>query len=107
MATKKVTTKDTTAETKAPSTLILKRPRVTEKAALNSKHSAYIFDVAFETTKTEVAKAFQAQYKHKPVKVNILPMQRKSFFRKGQLGFGKRAKKAYVYLAKGTTIDIL
>lgn len=106
MATKKVTTKDTATEGKTLSSLVLKRPRVTEKAALYSKISVYVFDVAFETTKSEVAKAFQAQFKQKPVKVNMLPMQRKSFFRKGQLGFGKRAKKAYVYLAKGTTIDI-
>jgi ribosomal protein L23 len=106
MATKKDTTKKDTTAAVSPSTLVLKRPRVTEKAANYSKISAYVFDVAFEATKSEVAKAFQTQYKHKPVKVNIMPMQRKSFFRKGQLGFGKRAKKAYVYLAKGTTIDI-
>ncbi len=105
MATKKVTIKKDTATTSVG--LILKRPRVTEKAALHSKTSAYVFDVAHEATKSEVAKAFQAQYKQKPVKVNMLVMQRKSFFRKGKLGFGKRAKKAYVYLAKGTTIDIM
>lgn len=100
------TTKDTTkkVETKAS---VLKRPRITEKAANNASHSCYLFDIAPGTTKNEVAKAFQTQYKQKPIKVNVVNVKPKSFFRRGVLGFAKKSKKAYVFLKKGTTIEIM
>lgn len=101
MATKKTTTEPKVV----PS--VLRRPRITEKAANNAQHACYIFDIVPTATKNEVAKAFQAQYKHKPIKVNILKVKPKSFFKRGVLGFGKRSKKAYVFLKKGTTIDIM
>lgn len=101
MATKKPTT-----ETKVvPS--VIKRPRITEKAANNAQHACYLFDIAPNTTKNEVAKAFFATYKQKPIKVNIVNVKPKSFFRRGVLGFAKKSKKAYVFLKKGTTIDIM
>ena len=109
MATKKETTekkaKKSTAATPAP-IIVLRKARVTEKAARASADNIYTFDVQHDATKREIAKAFEAQYKKKPLKVNTTPVPRKSYFRRGTLGFGKFVKKAYIRLPKGTTIDI-
>lgn len=101
MATKKTTTE----EKVIPS--VLKRPLITEKAANNAQYSIYKFEVAFGATKSEIAKAFKAKYNKVPLKVNTINNMRKSFFRRGRLGFGAHTKKAYVFLEKGTTIDII
>lgn len=90
---------------------ILKNPRITEKAANANAYSVYVFDVALGATKSEVAKAFAAAYKHVPVKVNITSIPRKSYFRRtnkgSQLGFGTKGRKAYIYLPKGTSIEVM
>ena len=101
MATKKVTTK----EVKVVPTL-LRRPLITEKAANGAQFSVYLFDVQVGATKSEIAKAFKVQYKETPIKVNTVNVMRKSHFRRGRLGFGVKVKKAYVFLKKGTTINI-
>jgi ribosomal protein L23 len=88
-------------------TSILRNPRITEKAAKAQSHNAYLFDVSPSTTKSEIAKAFVKQYKHKPLKVNTVMQKPKSSFKKGILSFGPRGKKAYVTLPKGKTIDIM
>lgn len=99
--------KETTKEAVKTSTLILKNPRITEKAAKAQGHNGYVFDVAPTTTKSEIIKAFVQQYKHKPVKVNTVTQKPKSYFRKNVLSFGPRGKKAYVYLPKGKTIEVM
>jgi ribosomal protein L23 len=103
MATKKPTIE----EKKAVAPVILKKARITEKAANNAQFSIYTFDVAVNATKSEIAKAFKAQYKKTPIKVNTVTMLRKSFFRRSRLGFSSGGKKAYIFLPKGTTIDIV
>ena len=105
MATKKTTKEEVKGEVKK--NLILKNPRITEKAAKAQAHNAYLFDVATNATKSEVAKAFVAKYKHKPTKVNLVILKPKSHFRKGILSFGPKIKKAYVYLPKGKTIEVM
>lgn len=104
MATKKETTKK---ETPVVTQTIIKNPRITEKAAKAQSYNAYVFDVLPSATKSEIAKAFIAKYKHKPVKVHTVTEKPKSYFRKGLLSFGKRGKKAYIYLPKGKTIEIM
>ncbi len=99
--------KTTTKEIAKVDTSILRNPRITEKAAKAQSHNAYLFDVSPSTTKSEIAKAFVKQYKHKPLKVNTVMQKPKSSFKKGILSFGPRGKKAYVYLPKGKTIDIM
>ncbi len=101
MATKKTTTEEKVV------TSVLGRALITEKAANNAQYSIYLFDVAVGTTKSEIAKAFKAKYNKVPVKVNTVNVMRKSFFRRGRLGFSNTTKKAYVFLPKGTTIDIV
>ncbi len=103
MAKEKTTKKDVVKV----DTSILRNPRITEKAAKVQSHNAYLFDVSPSTTKSEIAKAFVKQYKHKPLKINTVMQKPKSSFKKGILSFGPRGKKAYVYLPKGKTIDIM
>lgn len=104
---KTLATKESAKETVKVDTSILKNPRITEKAAKSQAHNAYLFDVAVSTTKSEIVKAFVKQYKHKPVKVNTVNVKPKSHFRKGILSFGPKIKKAYVYLPKGKTIEVM
>lgn len=86
---------------------ILKNPRITEKAANAQALRTYTFDIAVGVTKNEVAKAFVAKYKVTPTKVRTLNITPKTYFRRGKLGVGTRAKKAYITLPKGKTIDII
>ncbi len=90
---------------------ILRNPRVTEKTANASALGVYVFDVAPTATKSEIAKAFEAAYKHVPLTVRTLVKKPKAYFKRtargGKLGFGKKIKKAYVYLPKGVTIDVM
>lgn len=106
MATTK-TTKEKKAVVEAKDTSILKKARITEKAAKSQSFNAYLFDVAPSATKSEIAKAFVKQYKHKPVKVHTVTLKPKSHFRKGILSFGPKIKKAYVYLPKGKNIEVM
>ncbi len=96
---------------KKANTLLLGQPLITEKAANASSGSVYVFDVALRATKPEIAKAFAALYKHMPVKVHTVVTKPKPRFRQtrrgSSLGFTAKTKKAYVYLAKGTTIDVV
>ena len=101
MATKKTKTED-----KKVVATVLNRPLITEKAANGAQYSVYLFDVQVGATKSEIAKAFKAQYKETPIKVNTVNVIRKSHFRRGRLGFGVKVKKVYVFLKKGTTINI-
>ncbi len=98
------------AEKKAKQGL-LRAPRITEKTARASERSVYVFTVDSSATKNEIAKAFKAAYKQTPLKVHTLVKKPKAHFRRtaqgSQLGFGPRTKKAYVYLKKGTTIDVM
>lgn len=106
MAIKKVTTEEKKVIPAVVVSSVLKRPLITEKAANGAQFSVYLFDVHVDATKSEIAKAFKAQYKETPIKVNTVNVLRKSHFRRGRLGFGNSSKKAYVYLKKGTTINI-
>lgn len=103
MATKKTTTK----EVEAPKNLILKDARITEKAAGYAQFSVYLFNVAVGSTKSEIAKAFQTKYGKKPVKVNTVNSLPKIHVRGGRVGRGNFTKKAYVFLPKGVTIDVI
>jgi large subunit ribosomal protein L23 len=105
MATKKTTTSNSIA--KSADVTLLRNPRITEKAANLAGHATYTFDVAVGATKSEIIKAFVMMYKATPIKVNTVNVKAKTFFRRGKLGIGKKGKKAYVVLPKGTTIDIM
>jgi large subunit ribosomal protein L23 len=88
---------------------VLIAPRITEKGAYLSSEGAYVFNVAVSANKTSIMAAIKKIYNVTPRKVNVVTVPRKvvatrSTNRKGATGGGK---KAYVFLKKGETIDII
>lgn len=88
-------------------THIIKNPRITEKASNVFEQGVYTFDVAAGANKTEIKKAIFTLYKVKPVKVNILSVQKKKTFSRGIKGVKGGGRKALVYLKKGDKIEFV
>ncbi|MFC1730852.1 50S ribosomal protein L23 [candidate division KSB1 bacterium] len=89
---------------------VLKNPRVTEKATLQSEKGVYVFNVAPRSTKKDVAEAVEALYKVIPRKINMVKVPSKRVRMRGKqnkYGVKSGGKKAYVYVKKGDTIDIV
>jgi large subunit ribosomal protein L23 len=86
---------------------VLKKPRITEKAALGAEKGQYVFEVSDRATKTSVAKAIEVLYKVKPIKVNIVKLPAKTVFVRGKVGKKSGVKKAYVFVKKGDKIDLV
>jgi large subunit ribosomal protein L23 len=88
---------------------VLRAPRITEKAAIVTEKGAYVFNVIPGATKGDIKKAIQAVYKVIPVKVNVVNMKaRKIQSRTRNIkGASSGGRKAYVYLKKGETIEVL
>jgi len=87
--------------------LLLKNPRITEKASSALEHNVYTFDITDSANKTEIKKAVFDLYKVKPVRVNILAIPRKQILARGKEGMKGGGKKAYVYLKKEDKIDFI
>ena len=88
---------------------VLVRPVVTEKAVTQHDARVYTFIVAKAATKFSVSDAITALYKVTPVKVNIVnkvPRTQMSRSR-GKAVSHSGYKKAYVYLKKGDTINLV
>lgn len=85
---------------------VLIKPLVTEKAGDMGKENGYVFQVALNANKIQVAKAIQEVYGVSPRKVNIIRMKGKKV-RFGRL-YGKRSdwKKAVVRLPKGKSMNV-
>ncbi|HRY31211.1 MAG TPA: 50S ribosomal protein L23 [Candidatus Paceibacterota bacterium] len=90
---------------------IVKSPRVSEKAAIVAESSnAYIFNVAKNTTKTQIKSAIQKVYKVTPIKVTIAQVPDKRVQIRGQrgkTGVKSGGKKAFVFLKKGDKIEFI
>lgn len=85
---------------------VLVKPLVTEKVSNLGALNKYVFAVACEANKIEVAKAIKEVYGVKPVSVNIINRLGKKA-RYGRIsGRRKDWKKAIVTLPKGETIKI-
>ncbi len=84
-------------------------PRITEKGAYLSEHGAYVFNVAKGVSKKEIANAVQTLYKVIPRKIAVLAVPRKQVNTRNTNRTGSTAKgrKAYVYLKKGDTIELV
>ena len=83
------------------------RPRITENAAVLSGGDVYTFDVSKGFNKIEIARAIEAIYKVKPVKVNIVTIPRKKIIYRGKPGVKGGGKKALVHLKKGDKIEFV
>lgn len=84
-------------------------PRITEKSVKMGESNVYTFTVARSATKFLVRDAIKALYSVTPVKINIvnkLPAHRMSGS-KNRLVKVPGYKKAYVYLKKGDTINLV
>jgi large subunit ribosomal protein L23 len=88
-------------------TTIIKNPRVTEKASYAFEKNVYTFDIAGGANKTEIKKAIFTLYKVRPVKVNVLPVPKKSVMSKGKAGVRGGGRKAMVYLKAGDKIEFI
>lgn len=88
---------------------ILIAPRITEKGAYLAEHGVYIFNVAKDANKKEIMAAVHAIYKVTPTHVRVVSIPRKTRMTRNTNRMGTTAggKKAYVYLKKGDTIEIV
>ncbi len=86
---------------------ILRRPIISEKTAKLSENNGIAFEIAADATKEDVARAFQAIYNVKPVKVNIVVAKGKvKSFRGRNSGTQRTVKKAYVSLPADAKLDL-
>lgn len=86
---------------------VLVRPLITEKAAILAEKNTYVFEVARNTNKIEIAKAVQSLYNVKPIRVNIVNLPATRVFVRGKNGVKAGIRKALVTLKKGDKIEIL
>lgn len=85
---------------------VLVKPLVTEKGSILGASNKYVFMVAKEANKIEVAQAVEKAYGVKPTKVNIINIEGKTKRRGKVVGKRKDWKKAIVTLPEGKTIQI-
>ena|SRR3989344_6470325 len=85
----------------------LRRPHITEKASGSTEKGIYVFEVATNANKREVARAVALMYKVTPVKVSMVAIPAKRITVKGRPGVRPGGKKAYVYLKKGDKIELV
>lgn len=91
------------------SSQILLSPRITEKGAYLSEAGVYVFNVAGNANKVQIADAIRETFKVTPRKVTVVAVPGKSVMTRGTNRKGRTAggKKAYVYLKKGDTIELV
>lgn len=88
---------------------VILHPRITEKAMMMNDANVFTFVVRRDATKYSVAAAVKALYNVTPVKVNIVnkkPAKRHVGSRNRDKHVAGE-KKAYVYLKKGDTINLV
>jgi len=111
MAIFKKTTKEVKAK-KVETTLgarvnAIVRPHITEKAAILAEKGTYVFEVARDTNKIEIAKAIAAIYNVTPVRVNIVNLPDTRVFVRNRKGVKSGVRKAMVTLKEGDKIEIV
>ena len=88
---------------------VIVSPRITEKAVAMSEQNVYTFIVRPNASKFAIRDAIKALYNVTPVKINTVTKKAakrvKGF--SGKTVHHKGMKKAYVYLKKGDTINIV
>ncbi|MBI5140325.1 MAG: 50S ribosomal protein L23 [Candidatus Vogelbacteria bacterium] len=93
----------------ASSSLVLRRPRITEKAASTAQadKSVYTFEVAAGANKSQVKSAVRELFKVTPVRINMINTPEKNIFSRRKRGVVSGIKKAMIYLKKGDKIDVI
>lgn len=82
------------------------RPRITEKAHLVSGKNQYVFEVHPDSDKREIRKAAQELYGIRVERVTVVKEKPKRKQRGRSVGYTKGAKKAYITVKEGDTIDL-
>ena len=88
---------------------ILLAPRITEKGAYLGQDGVYVFNVGEKANKREIGQAIHAIFNVWPRNVRIARIPRKQVVTRGtnRVGMTRGGKKAYVYLKKGDTIEVV
>lgn len=70
---------------------------------------AYLFNVAVDANKAQIAQAIKDVFNVTPRKVTVVALPKKQVLTRGtnRHGMTKGGKKAYVFLKKGETIDLI
>ncbi len=105
---KKTQQKSSDVTTHPVNSSVIVRPYITEKAGLLAEKRVYTFEVAPSANKVTIAQAIAAIYKVVPVKIAIVTIKPHTRMFKNRIqGKTAGAKKAYVYLKEGDTIDFI
>jgi large subunit ribosomal protein L23 len=88
---------------------VISRPRVTEKSVGLSERNVYTFEVLRSATKFQVRDAVKALYNVTPVRINIVNKKpaKRLVGSRNRVKQVSGMKKAYVYLKKGDTINLV
>jgi large subunit ribosomal protein L23 len=88
---------------------VIASPRITEKAVGLSEKNVYTFVVKKDATKHQVRNAIKSLYNVTPVKINIVNKKpaKRMVGSRGREKHVAGMKKAYVYLKKGDTINLV
>ena len=89
---------------------IILRPWITEKATRLAEKKVYVFEVAMDATKRDVARAIEKLYGVKPRKVTIIrraPRKEKVYRRNASERHMRGYKKAMVHLQPGDSITLV
>lgn len=84
----------------------LLRPLITEKSALLGSYNQYVFEVDYNSNKTEIKKAIHNLYGVKPIKINLIKMAGKKVRYGKSSGVTKNWKKAIILLKSDDKINV-
>jgi len=86
--------------------IIIKKPRLSEKSTNLRTQNQYIFDVDLKANKNMLKEAIEKYYRVKVEKVRIIrnPAKPKSWMRK--ISRGQNQKKAIITIKEGQKIDL-
>lgn len=85
--------------------VVIKRPHITEKAALLAEKNTYAFEIDARANKIEIKRAVKEIYGVDAVSVNVVHTPAKNVFVRGKRGTKAAVHKAYVMLKKGDVIE--
>ena len=88
---------------------VIINPRISEKSIAQNENSVYTFVVRRDATKYQVRDAVKSLYNVTPVKVNIVNKKpaKRLVGSRNRMKHVPGMKKAYVYLKKGETINLV
>jgi large subunit ribosomal protein L23 len=89
--------------------MVIREPRITEKATMLAEKGAYVFDVHQSSTKPLIAQAIRVKFGVTPEKIRMMniPAKRRQSRMTGVTHTGGAGRKAVVYLKKGDKIEFV